>query len=99
MSKKKRQSFAKEFKQGAVKLVIDQGYKISEAARSLGVSEQALGRWVRELRSNSDEAFRGKGELTKEEKRIRELEAQVKRLEQEKDILKKATAFFVKESN
>ena len=99
MSKKRRPSFTKEFKQGAVKLVLNQGYKVAEAARSLNVSEQAMGRWVREYKASTEEAFRGNGQLTEEKKRIRDLEAEVKQLRMEKDILKKATAFFIKESN
>ncbi len=99
MSKKTRRSFTKEFKHDAVKLVLDQGYKVAEAARSLDVGEQTLGRWVQESKSNSADAFPGKGKLTPEQKRIKELEDENRRLRMEKDISKKATAFFVKESN
>ena len=99
MSKKQRKSFTKEFKQDAVNLVIKQGYKVTEAARSLGVSEQALGRWVREHREKQDQAFPGNGRLSDIEKENKELKAKVRELEMEKEILKKAAAFFVKESN
>ena len=96
---KTRRSFTKEFKQDAVSLVLNQGYKVAEAARSLGVSEQALGRWVREYKNREDQAFPGNGVQSDEQKKIRELEAKVRKLEMEKEILKKATAFFAKESN
>lgn len=96
---KTRRSFTKEFKQDAVGLVLNQGYKVAEAARNLGVSEQALGRWVREHKNAKDQAFTGNGVQNDEQKRIRELEAKVRKLEMEKDILKKAAAFFAIESN
>lgn len=95
----KRRSFTKEFKKDAVGLVLNQGYKVAEAARNLGVSEQALGRWVREHKNKEDQAFPGNGVQNDEQKRIRELEAKVRKLEMEKDILKKAAAFFATESN
>lgn len=53
-----------------------------------------LGRWVKEQESDDGQAFRGNGKLTPEQERIRTLEAEVKRLKMEKDILKKATVFF-----
>ncbi len=47
--KKKRNKYTQEFKEEAVKLITDQGYKISEAARNLGIDNNMLGRWKREL--------------------------------------------------
>ncbi len=99
MKKKQRKDYPKEFKQEAVSLVLNQGYKIAEAARSLDVSAQLLGCWVRDYKEKNDRAFPGNGNMSEDQKRIRELEAKVKRLEMEKEILKKATAFFIKESN
>jgi len=98
MSKKARRSFTKEFKKEAVSLVVDQGYRISEAARNLDIGENLLGRWMKELKAQEDDAFRGNGNRTGEQQRIYDLEKQVKRLEMEKEILKKATQFFAKES-
>ena len=57
-----------------------------------------IGRWKRELEDNAVEAFPGKGKRTAEQQRIHELESENRRLRMEKEILKKATAFFVKES-
>ena len=82
----------------AISLVLEQGYTRTEAARSLGVSAQLLGRWVKEYQNDSGNAFRGNGKLTPDQEEIRKLKAQVKRLEMEKDILKKATVFFAKET-
>ena len=94
-----RKKYSKEFKLDAVSLVLDQGYTRREAARSLDVNEQMLGRWVREHQGSGDgQAFRGNGKLTPEQEEIRRLKAEVKRLEMERDVLKKATAFFAAET-
>lgn len=93
-----RKKYTKEFKQDAVSLVNDQGYTRTEAARSLGLNATMLGRWVKEFNQDEGQAFRGNGQLTAEQEEIRQLKAQVKRLEMEKDILKKATVFFAKET-
>jgi transposase len=95
---KKRREFSKEFKQEAVALVVEQGYSLAEAGRSLGVGENLIGRWKRQLEEAQGDAFPGHGKLTPEQQRIRELEEENRRLRMEKDILKKATAFFAKES-
>ena len=93
-----RKKYPKEFKLDAVSLVLDQGYTRIEAARSLGINANMLGRWVKEQQSGDGQAFRGNGKLTPEQEEIRKLKSQVKRLEMEKDILKKATVFFAKET-
>ncbi len=86
-----RKQYTKEFKLDAVSLVADQGYSRSEAARSLDINAQMLGRWVKEQQSDDGQAFRGNGKLTPEQEENRRLKAQVKRLQMEKEILKKAT--------
>jgi transposase len=94
-----RKKYSKEFKLDAVGLVLDQGYTRREAARSLDINEQMLGRWVKEHRESEDgQAFRGNGKLRPEQEEIKKLKAEVKRLEMERDILKKATAFFAAET-
>ena len=93
-----RKKYTKEFKLDAVSLVNDQGYSHIEAARSLGINVNMLGRWVKEFNQDDGQVFRGNGKLTAEQEEIRTLKAQVKRLEMEKDILKKATVFFAKET-
>ena len=95
---KSRKRYSKEFKLDAVSLVLEQDYTRSEAARSLGIDARMLGRWVKEHQANGGEAFRGNGKLTPEQEEIRELKARVKRLEMERDVLKKATAFFAAET-
>ncbi|RDH87990.1 MAG: hypothetical protein DIZ77_17985 [endosymbiont of Seepiophila jonesi] len=93
-----RKQYTKEFKLDAVSLVVDQGYSRSEAARSLDINAQMLGRWVKELQSDDGQAFRGNGKLTPEQEESRRLKTQVKRLQMEKEILKKATVFFAAEA-
>lgn len=89
MARRQRRSFTSEFKQEAAQLVLDQGYSIAEACRSLDIGETALRRWVEQLRlERSGGTPTGKA-MTPEQQRIQALEAQVARLEQEKRILKK----------
>ena len=96
MSKRKR--YSKEFKLDAVSLVLDQGYSRAEAARNLGLNGNMLGRWVSEQQADAGQAFRGNGKLTPEQEEIRKLKSQVKNLRLEREILKKATVFFAKET-
>ena len=93
-----RKRYTKEFKLDAVSLVSEQGYSCTEAARSLDVNEKTLSHWVRESRDQGDDAFRGHGNLTSEQEELRQLREENKRLKMEKEILKKATVFFAKET-
>ncbi len=94
----KRKQYSKEFKLDAVSLVAEHGYTRSEAARSLDINPSLLGRWVKEHEAGDGQSFRGHGKLTPEQEEIRNLKSQVKRLQMEKDILKKATVFFAAET-
>jgi transposase len=94
----RRKKYSKEFKLDAVSLVLDQNYSRAEAARSLGLNSNMLCRWVLEQRTDGGQAFRGNGKLTPEQEEIRQLKNQVKNLKMEKEILKKATVFFAKET-
>src|SRR5262245_16294226 len=93
-----RRTYTAEFKLSAVKLVIEQGYSVAEAARSLGITEKLLRKWKRSLQDQGEQAFPGKGKLPADQEEVRRLEEEVQRLRVERDILKKATAFFAKES-
>jgi len=93
-----RKKYSKEFKLDAVSLIVEQGYTRIEAATSLGINIQMLGRWVKEHQTKDGQAFRGNGKLTPDQEEVRTLKSQVKRLEMERDILKKATAFFAAET-
>jgi transposase len=94
----KRKHYSKQFKIDAVKLVTDQGFNVSEAARNLGIHHSSLRRWKRQLESDGNKAFPGKGNLSSEKEELNRLRKENKRLRMERDILKKATAFFAKES-
>jgi transposase len=94
----KRKRYSKEFKQDAVNLVLEQGYTFSEAARSLEINRSVLRRWINEFESDDGHAFRGNGKLTPEQTEIRQLKEENRRLKMEKEILKKATVFFAKET-
>ncbi len=94
-----RKKYSKEFKLDAVSLVKEQNCNRSEAARNLGINANMLGRWIKESDSEGDgQAFRGNGQLTPDQEENRMLKVQVKRLEMERDILKKATVFFAAET-
>jgi transposase len=93
--KKQRRSFSIEFKHEAACLVLDQGYSVLEACRSLDVSETALRRWVDQLKAERGGITPASKALTADQKRIQELETRVNRLEREKVILKKATALLM----
>ena len=67
---------------------------MAEAARRLGVTENLLHSWKKAVLTNGADAFPGAGHLTPVEDELRRLRADVRRLEMERDILKKATAFF-----
>jgi transposase len=93
-----RRGFTKEFKEDAVKLITEQGYKISEAARNLGISPSVLRRWKEQMEKDAEQAFPGKGFISPEKEELYRLRKEVKRLQMERDILKKAAAFFANES-
>ena len=89
--------YSKEFKLDAISLVVEQGYTQTEAAKSLGIDRRLLHVWIKAHKNKSEESFRGQGKLNEEQLEIRRLREEVKRLTMEKEILKKATAFFAKE--
>ena len=88
-----RRSFTKEFKAEACKMVTVQGQSVRETAKNLGLSATVLCRWIRE--SKSPDARIPFLEGVRGENRVRELEVEVKRLRLEREILKKAMAYFV----
>jgi transposase len=95
---RQRRSYTREFKVEAVKLVTEKGYSVAEAARSLGLHENLLRSWKRAFEAEPDQAFPGNGNRPALEEEVRRLKAENRRLQMERDILKKATAFFAKEA-
>ncbi len=96
--KKKRNKYTEEFKEEAVKLITEQGYKIAEASRNLGIDANMLGRWKREIEGGGKDVsgLRGGSVMRVELNRLRK---ENKRLKMEREILKKAAAFFAKETS
>lgn len=86
--------FTEEFKIQAVKQVTEQGYTTASVAERLGVSVNSLYNWLKKYGDNSE----SHKQLSDQEARIRQLEKELKRVTQERDILKEATVFFVDES-
>ena len=93
----KRRSYSREFKVQAVKMITEQGLSIREVARDLGVSDTVIRNWKRKLAEEGDQAFPGNGRLTAEQEELRRLREENRQLRMERDILKKATAFFANE--
>ncbi len=97
--KQKRPNYTKEFKQDAVKLVIEQRYSCPEVGRRLGVAASNVSRWVRQYREDQQDLSDGGVTRRDLEAENRRLKKENKRLEMEREILKKAAAFFAKESS
>ncbi len=90
-----RRKFTREFKVEAVKLVRERGVTVAQAARDLGVQGTVLRRWARERMGDPQQAFPG---LKPDQMEIERLRREVTKLKAERDILKKAAAYFAKES-
>jgi transposase len=93
-----RRRHDRAFKLEAVRLVRDRGVSVAQAARDLDLNENMLRRWVKEFSSDPQHAFPGQGQMKPEQQEIERLRREVIRLKAERDILKKAAAFFAKES-
>lgn len=90
-----RRSFPREFKADAVALVLDEGRSIASVARALGIGATSLGGWVRQARVDRGER---EGLTTTERAELAQLRREVTQLRMERDLLKRATAFWVRES-
>jgi transposase len=95
---RERRRFTREFKVEAVKLVTQKGYSVAEAARSLDIGQTLLRSWKIAFDKEGEKAFPGNGRPPAIEEELRQLRADNKRLVMERDILKKATAFFAREA-
>jgi len=93
-----RKSYSREFKLSAVKMILEEGMSIAQVSRDLGVNENSLYNWKKKYFEDSSQLFPGKGKQSPEAEKIRELEKENRELRMERDILKKATAFFAKEN-
>ena len=93
-----RRRFDRAFKLEAVRLVRDRGVSAAQAARDLDLNENMLRRWVKELSADPQHAFPGPGQMKPEQLEIDRLRREVIKLKAERDILKKAAAFFAREA-
>ncbi len=93
-----RRKFTREFKLEAVQLITERGVTVAQASRDLGVQGAVLRRWVKEGAADPQHAFPGQGQMKPEQSEIARLRREVLTLKAERDILKKAAAYFAKES-
>lgn len=96
----KRKQYTKEFKLEAVRLANEPDQSFLQVSKNLGISDSALHRWARELSVQGAVAFPGHGKAgqTVEQAEIKRLQRELDIARQERDVLKKAVAFFAKES-
>ncbi len=99
MTKKTRPRFTPEFRLESAQLVVEQNYSVREAAEAMGVGKSTMDKWVRQLRAERAGSHAGSATpMTPDQRKIRELEKRIKRVELEKEILKKATALLMSDS-
>jgi transposase len=89
--------YDQEFRLRAVKHALDSELPVNRSAKELGISDSALGKWIKEYQANGGNSLPGASKVSLEAQRISELEKRVREAELERDILKKAVAFFAKE--
>ena len=94
MMSRKRRRYTMEFKIESVKLITEAGYSIAEAARSLGIHANLLGKWKQQFETAGTDGFPGKGKQTEVDEELRRLREENRRLRMGRDLLKKATVYF-----
>ena len=92
-----RRVFNREFKTEAVRLVRERGVSVAQASRDLGVHENVIRKWVKQFDDDPGQAFPGQGNMKPEQAEIERLKREVQKLKAERDILKKAAAYFAKD--
>ena len=91
---KKRKKYDSTFKLEAIRLVNEEHRSVSEVERNLDISKGTLARWVREHKADPVESFPGQGRLKTTDEEIRRLKYELKKAQEERDILKKALVYF-----
>ena len=94
-----RRKFTREFKLEAVRLIKDRGVSYAQASQNLNVHTSQLRDWVKKFSDDPQQAFPGNGQMKPEQLEIAQLKREVAKLKAERDILKKAAAYFAKEFN
>jgi len=92
-----RRSYSREFKLEAVRLVRERGVSVAQASRDLDLHENMLRKWVKDFAADPAQAFPGHGQMKPEQAEIERLRREVAKLKAERDILKKAAAYFAKD--
>jgi len=92
-----RRLFSREYKLEAVRLVTERGVSVPQAARDLGLHHSVLRNWIKEFAVDPKHAFPGHGQMKPEQAEIERLRKEVVKLKAERDILKKAAAYFAKD--
>jgi transposase-like protein len=93
-----RRKFTREFKVEAVRLIRERGVSYTKASQDLGVHQSQLRDWVKKFAEDPQHSFPGHGQMKPEQLEIAQLKREVIKLKAERDILKKAAAYFAKES-
>jgi len=93
---KGRRKYDREFKEDAIRLIVDGGRSVREVARDLGIHENMLCRWKKEYLQDTEHSFPGKGHMKPHEEELFKLKRKVADLEEDRAILKKALAIFSK---
>jgi len=91
---RRNRTYDKEFKENAVKLVLEKGKAKKEVARDLGINKSTLLYWVRQYQEDTINSFPGSGRLKPRDEEIRRLKKELADVKEERDILKKAMAIF-----
>ena len=92
-----RRFFTTEFKHEAVKLVLERGMTASQASKDLGLHENVLRSWIKDAKANGKHAFPGRGVQRPDDAELSRLRRELAKTKTERDILKKAIAYFAKE--
>ncbi len=98
MKQARKPHYKPEFRLEVAQLVVDKGYSVREAAEAMNVGKSTVDKWARQLKLERDGVSPKATPLTKDKLKIRELEKQILRIEEEKEILKKATALLMSDS-
>ena len=98
MSKPRRPNFKPEFRLEVAQLVLDKGYSVREAAEAMDVGKSTVDKWAKQLKQERGGVSPSTSPMTPDQIKIRELEKKVRLIEEEKEILKKATALLMSDS-
>jgi transposase len=93
----KRRVFSREFKNEAVRLVLERGVKVSQTSKDLGIHENVLRKWIRDVQADPDQSFPGRGRMKPDDAEVARLRRELAKSKAECDILKKAIASFARD--